>query len=179
MIISPDTAIKSGWVQGIHNVERQLQPNAIDFTLDNAYTVTESPFELYIGEDGTETKRMRGGTEIDPYKEAMKDFATWRLDGGSMIDCLSNMYVEVPNDVAVMLFPRSTITRNGIFLTSGLYDTGFKGHIGFLLHNRSKGRALLGPGVRVGQCMFVSADSVGQYSGGWNHHQGTHTPNVC
>jgi deoxycytidine triphosphate deaminase len=178
MIISPQKAIENGWVKGIYNPELQVQPNAIDFTLDRAYTVTDTAFSLALDSSGREQKQMRGGEELSPEKLSWVDYSTWTIPKRDMIDCLSDMYVEVPNDVAVMLVPRSTLTRNGLILASGLYDTGFQGHIGFLLHNLSSVDAYIGPGVRVGQCMFVAADSVGQYAGGWNHDQGTHTPNV-
>ena len=181
MIISPEAAIENGWIQGIHDPSVQVQPNAIDFTLDHAYSVSYAPFAIALGDDGKEQKKMRGGEEMQPFRHHLCPFndVVWTIEGGGMIDCLSNMYVEVPDDVAVMLVPRSSITRNGLFLTCGLYDTGFKGHLGFLLHNRHTSKAFLGPGVRVGQCMFVAADSVGQYAGGWNHEKGTHTPNLC
>ena len=181
MIISPETAIENGWVQGIHNQDVQVQPNAIDFTLDKAYSVLHRPFCIALDRNGNEEKWMRGGEELQTFDSHLSPAhaPVWTIDGGDMIDCLSDMYVEVPDDVAVMLVPRSSITRNGLFLTCGLYDTGFKGHLGFLLHNRHKQKAFLGPGIRVGQCMFVAADSVGQYAGGWNHEKGTHTPNVC
>ena len=181
MIISPETAIESGWIQGIHNPDVQVQPNAIDFTIDKAYSVKEAPFFIHLGSDGKEVKKMRGGEELQPFRQPfiIPDEPMWCIPGGEQIDCLSDMYVEVPDDVAVILVPRSSITRNGLALTCGLYDTGFKGHLGFLLHNLHRSKAYLGPGVRVGQCMFVAADSVGQYAGGWNHEQGTHTPNLC
>ena len=185
MIISPETAIEGGWIRGIANQELQVQPNAIDFTLDQAYSVKSGPFIMAINTiDGKEEKCMRGGDQLvvqsHPFNSKFADGAnTWIIKGHGMIDCLSNMYVEVPDDVAVMLIPRSSIARNGIILTCGLYDTGFKGHLGFMLHNRHDEAAYIGPGVRVGQCMFISADSVGQYAGGWNHEQGTHTPNLC
>lgn len=180
MIINPETAIENGWVKGIHNKEIQVQPNAIDFTLDKAYSVNVVRFHLYLDDDGTENKGMRGG-EVLQYNSGFNPGLpqnVWRIGPHGMIDCLSDMYVEIPDDVAVILFSRSSITRNGLLITSGLYDTGFKGHIGFLIHNLSEEAAYIGPGVRVGQCMFVSADSAGQYSGGWNHAQGTHTPNL-
>ena len=45
MIINPQTAIDNGWVSGIRNPEVQVQPNAIDYTLDKAFKVNvNQPF---------------------------------------------------------------------------------------------------------------------------------------
>jgi len=60
-----------------------------------------------------------------------------------------------------------------MFLTSGLYDTGFEGHIGCAIHNVI-GTAHIEKGIRFGQVEFHSADSYGTYEGGYNHTDGTH-----
>jgi deoxycytidine triphosphate deaminase len=86
---------------------------------------------------------------------------------------MSDVYVEVPAGVAAKLIIRSTLNRNGIFLTSGLYDAGFKGNLGFVLHNRA-GEAYLAPGTRVGQIEFYKSDSEGLYLGGYNTKEGQH-----
>ena len=36
MYISPQVAIDNGWIKGITDPEKQIQPNAIDFTLDQS-----------------------------------------------------------------------------------------------------------------------------------------------
>jgi deoxycytidine triphosphate deaminase len=74
-----------------------------------------------------------------------------------------------------MLVVRSTLNRNGLFITSGLYDSFFKGNAGFCLHNRSPGVARIAPHTRVGQIMFVKSEFSGvQYSGTYNTKQGQH-----
>lgn len=165
MFISPQVAIDKGWITGFTDPQAQVQPNAIDFTLDRLFTITQTnTFTLT-----KDSKQMRGGDEMLPDSDGM-----WKLyNYPAVYDGQSDMFVNIPEGVVASLIIRSTLNRNGIFLTSGLYDSGFKGHIAFALHNRS-GPAMIEQGVRVGQIMFMTSDSVGQYAGGYNHDQGTH-----
>lgn len=183
MIINPQVAIDNGWVTGIINLEKQVQPNAIDFTLNRLFTITNMPF--FISEDD---KVMRGGNEVAvsthyvrrPSKEHkdkldVYEVEAWELQGQTTYDGMSDVYVNVPQDVAVLpTIVRSTYNRNAVFITSGLYDSGYKGHIGFAVHNNSRGPAYIAPGTRIGQIIFVKAESASMYAGQWSHDEGTH-----
>jgi deoxycytidine triphosphate deaminase len=173
MFINPTVAIERGWVTGIKNPDVQVQPNAIDFTLDHLYEIKHNDFIICNDtvNPGKEIKQMRGTTEISPYPDRRSGVQFYGI-GNSSYDGLSDVYVNLPEDVAAMTIIRSTFNRNGIFLTSGLYDTGYKGHIGFVLHSRI-GTAKIEQGIRIGQIMFVEASSAGVYAGGYNHDVGT------
>jgi len=164
MFISPQTAIDEGWITGFTDPATQVQPNAIDFTLDRLYSITDDNIFTLTKDN----KQMRGGSEMLP-----DDDRNWMLSGHTVFDGQSDMFVDIPEGVVAQLIIRSTLNRNGIYLTSGLYDSGFKGHIAFALHNRS-GVAAIEQGVRVGQIMFMTSDKAGLYAGGYNHEQGTH-----
>ena len=166
MFISPQFAIDNNWISGILDPEIQVQPNAIDFTLDTLYSINDDATFFLSNTD----KKMRGGVE------QLTDDNNWTLSPNKVYDGMSSMYVNVPEGVAALLIIRSTLNRNGIFLTSGLYDSGFQGHIAFALHNRS-GTAVIERGTRVGQIIFVESNSVGMYAGGYNHTAGTHHSN--
>ena len=170
MFISPKIAIEKGWITGIVNPDKQIQPNAIDFTADKAFDVAHEDF--YISE---KHKQMRGGELIEPRPTFYESDAisSWVIPGRGMFDFLSDIYVNVPEGVAAQLVIRSTLSRNGLVLTSGLYDSGFKGHIGFLLHNLHEHDATIAQGTRVGQIIFVQSDSGGMYLGDYNHEHGT------
>ena len=170
MFINPRIAIQKGWITGLTDPNSQVQPNAIDFTADKAFDIADK--EFYVSET---YKQMRGGEQvasIPSYFESTNR-NVWYIAGGQMLDFLSDVYVDLPEGVAAQLVIRSTLARNGLQLVSGLYDSGFKGHIGFLLHNRHKYEALIAEGTRVGQIIFVAASSAGLYSGGYNHNEGT------
>lgn len=168
MFINPKTAISEGWITGIVDPEKQVQPNAIDFTIDKVFSIAVGN-AFVISEAG---KVMRGGATFLPVKDRSSGLEFWNFKEGTMWDCLSDVYVKVPDGVACMLVARSTFTRNGLFLTSGLYDSGFEGHVGFVLHNRA-GLAKVGVGTRCGQIIFIEAQNAGQYAGGYNHEAGT------
>jgi deoxycytidine triphosphate deaminase len=162
MFIKPTTAIANGWIQGITNQEKQVQPNAIDFTLDTLKVLSAD--SAIVSEDH---KKMRELYDVP--STAMG----WILEYRRVYDGTSSMYVDLPEGVAAILYTRSTLARNGVFLVSGLYDSGYKGHIGFTIYPIC-GNITIHPGTRVGQIAFVAAESAKLYAGGWNHEQGTH-----
>lgn len=176
MFINPKVAIEQGWVSGINNQNVQVQPNAIDFTLDRLFNINDN--EFIVCKDpanaNKEMKQMRGGAELAPSPDRRTGVQFFNLDTGSY-DMLSDVFVELPDGVAAMLVTRSTFVRNGLFLVSGLYDTGFKGHVGCVLHNML-GAAKVEKGTRVGQIIFIEASSAGVYAGGYNHAAGTAAP---
>ena len=168
MFISPIAAIDNGWIKGDFSHEN-VQPNAIDFTLDVLFSIDDTK-TFTIGKDH---KKMRGGEKLKPVVDSRDNVEYWRLSPQTCYDGMSDFYVTLPEGVACMTIIRSTLNRNGIFITSGLYDSGYEGHIGFAIHNNS-GFALIEPGTRVGQLIFVQADSDGLYEGGYNHTEGSH-----
>ena len=170
MLINPRLAVEQGWVDGLVNPNKQIQPNAIDFTVDRVFSINDdSVFTI------SETqKQMRTGCEeIEPQVDSDNDEKWWTIEPHTSYDAMSNIYVEVPEGMVANLIIRSTFNRNGIFLTSGLYDSGFKGNIGFAIHNNS-GKAQIAQGTRIGQITFTKSDSEGIYSGGYNTENGAH-----
>jgi len=180
MFINPRVAIENGWVTYPHCDSLQdwadkkfISPNAIDFPIDILYSIHETkPF--FISESG---KIMRGGKQLTPTdKHPLNDNYSdhvWILEPQTCYDGMSNMHVEVPEGVAAYLQVRSTFNRNGIFLVSGIYDSLFKGSIGFVVYNTS-GHAYVVPGTRIGQLIFVESDNSGSYEGGYNTNPGQH-----
>lgn len=175
MFINPRTAIQEGWIRhpdvttiNEWNERKFISPNAIDFTLDRLFNITFTSF--HISEEG---KQMRGGEEVVPITPRNGEPDYWKLNANSVYDGMSNIYVKLPEGVAAQLIIRSTFNRNGIFLTSGLYDSSFCGNIGFAIHNRSA-EAYITPGTRIGQIIFVTSDSAGAYAGGYNTSEGQH-----
>lgn len=182
MFINPKQAIENKWITHPDCdsyqdwVDRKyVCPNAIDFTVDQMFTINNNN----VFSISNEHKTMRGGDVMKalPIHEAKHPHAMWELYKGSY-DAMSQMYVNVPDGVACELIIRSSFSRNGLFLTSGLYDTGFSGHIGFVLHNMiGPAPAYIAVGTRIGQIKFVVAQNEGEYAGGYSHDQGTHWSN--
>jgi len=177
MYISPKTAINEGWIThpNCNTYEdwidhKFVSPNAIDFTIDKLFNIDEKK-TFIISEHG---KTMRGGKEMQPVKidNMTGDVDWWTLNEHQVYDMTSDFYVDIPEGVCCELIIRSTFSRNGIYLTSGIFDSHFSGHIGCALHNRS-GVSIIGKGTRIGQIKFVKSDNALKYAGGYSHDKGT------
>lgn len=164
MFVNPKHAIEQGFIRGIRDEAKQVQPNAIDFTLDRVHRVDGDP--AYLCEDKSRNK-MRSQANVEIVN------GNWLLRGGRVYDGMSDMYIEVPEGMAAILYTRSSFARNGVFIMSGLYDSGYKGHIGFTIYTIG-GEVTIEPGTRIGQVALVSAETAKMYAGGWNHAEGTH-----
>lgn len=183
MLISPEYAIEQQWIthplcESIDDwrENKYLNPNAIDFTLDHLYVPRDfdsdgSRFSLYPNGKSFIERDERVPTAVACNSDGT--YSGWTIAGKSYVECLSDMYVNVPEGVAALLRIRSTLARNGLVLQSGLYDSGFSGHVGCVLHNLHSNDAFIAYQSRIGQIMFVKSDSVGLYEGGYNHEQGS------
>lgn len=182
MFISPQTAIENGWIKkrdGSPISADYIQPNAIDFTIDRVFSTENTgsaarPFkaaDVFINGALQTVKEFPVYVELTAAEDTDPKFdrvPLWTLEPHQSYDFLSDFYVEVPEGVAALLIVRSTFNRGGLFITSGLYDSGYAGNIGAALHNNGNTQAFVGKGVRVGQIIFVSSQSIGTYAGGYN-----------
>lgn len=172
MIISPKTAIKEGWVtwnDKVTDIEKYIQPNALDFDCARIFE-PDLVSAAYLSEH---TKLIRKYNELAPNVDVNGEPA-WRLVSGQAYDFSSNFHVTVPEGVAAQLIIRSTLNRSGIFLTAGLYDQGYSGGIAAMLRI-ANGPFVLAQHTRVGQILFITAESAGiLYAGGYSHAVDTH-----
>ena len=72
--------------------------------------------------------------------------------------------ITIGDDEAGWVITRSTLNRNGLFITSGLYDSGYKGVMAGALHV-NVANAVIKKGTRVGQFLLFKAEAVNQYDG--------------
>lgn len=163
MFVNPQQAVDAGFITGVKDAAKQVQPNAIDFTLDKLMALSQN--DAFVSEGG---KSMRKLEEVP-----VDEDGNWVLEGGRVYDGTSDMFVKVPSGGAALLFTRSTFARNGVFIVSGLYDSGYEGHVGFTIYTIG-GSIKIAKGTRIGQMALVTADAAKQYAGGYNHQQGTH-----
>ena len=85
------------------------------------------------------------------------------LKPGAAYDFTCNEYVDVPNDMAAIIIMRSTFNRLGAFITTGLYDAGFKNYIGGVIHTTIP--FILEPNMRIAQIVFMRSEGIAQYNG--------------
>lgn len=178
MFTNPKDVINSGWIS--HPMCKNLQhwsdnkfisPNAIDFTLDEVLFIKDN--DTAFISNNKKIVKMKQLLTVTPINEG-NDIPYWQLQGGKVYDGTSNMYVEVPEGyVCFPMFTRSTFARNGTFIVSGLFDSGYKGHIGFTIYTMG-GPIDIEMGTRIGQIGFVKSEYAHLYAGGYNHQQYTH-----
>lgn len=136
-------------------VEDHIQPNAYDVRLAKVFRIADEPF--IITEEG---KEHRGGDEVKVGEDGFL-----RLRPG-YYDVLFDHKVEIAEGEAGYLIQRSTLNRNGCFVTSGLYDSGFKGYVAGCLHVTT-GMMITKPGTRLAQFILTEADTGHAYDGSY------------
>ena len=82
-------------------------------------------------------------------------------------DFTCHEFVEVPKNMVALLFIRSTYNRRGAFITTGLYDNGFKNFIGGVLHTMAP--LILEKDARIGQIVFFKTEHTAQYDGSYQY----------
>ena len=145
-----------GLTTNISNLpDDNMQPNAVDLCIDRVWEIGND--EFYIG---IEKKQHRKNT-----KEIFPDSTgEWLLEEGKKYQFDTSHFVNIPEGFAGWLIPRSTLNRNGITITSGLYDSGFQNYVGGVMHVGS-GNARVQKGARVAQFIYIEAETEGMYDG--------------
>ena len=134
-----------------------IQPNAVDIRVSEVFAFTSHSFTL--NEDVTIHR-----------KQALLPGPCWHLTTGRY-QFATEHYVEVPEGVAGLIIPRSSLNRNGIIVTSGLWDSGFKGYLGGTIHVPEGCVFELTANTRIGQFITWSSQSQGTYAGGYNQEK--------
>lgn len=135
--------------------EGDSQPNAVDLRLDKVFKILPNTFEIT-----NEYKKHRGSEEILPDEEGF-----FNLEVGSY-------EVTFNNDVSIFegecgwTVIRSTLLRNGCTLFSGIFDAGFFGKIGSVLHV-NVGPLKIKKDTRVAQFVLFDAETLHLYNGSY------------
>lgn len=132
-----------------------VQPNAVDLRLGKVFRIKNSLFELT-----NEHKSHRGTEELTP-----DDQGFFYLEPGEYEVVMENI-INVGENEAGWVITRSTLNRNGLFLTSGLYDSGYHGVMAGVLHVTA-GPARIKKGTRIGQYLNFNAEMLHAYEGSY------------
>jgi deoxycytidine triphosphate deaminase len=131
------------------------QPNAVDLRLGKVFRIQPTTFEV-----SNEHKHHRGTSEVIP-----NDQGYFHLEPGHYEVVMENI-INVGEGEAGWVITRSTLNRNGLFLTSGLYDSGYHGVMAGVLHV-TVGPAKIKKGTRIGQYLSFNAESLSTYNGSY------------
>ena len=130
-----------------------IQPNAVDLRLKKVFTI--QPDVFIIDED---QKKHRSTIELK-----YDDHGYFTLAPGKYEIVMENE-IEVADGEAGWVITRSTLNRNGVFITSGLYDSGYKGVIAGVLHV-NVGPMKVAVGTRIAQFILFEAEALHSYDG--------------
>ena len=155
MIIS-----RKGSIEGLVNEELQYQPAGTDLTVARIEKLTDSG---RIDFDNSR-REIAQGEEVSPGK----------LDGGEAYRVTYNEKISVPPDAIGLVFPRSSVMRNGCHLVTAVWDPGYEGRGQGLLQVLNPAGVVLEENARVAQMIFLEmAQEVEEgYSG---EYQGENT----
>lgn len=131
------------------------QPNAVDLRLDKVLMIRPSVFTI------TEDEKIHRGTaEVHPDPSGYFILAV-----GSYEVTMENIITVGPAE-AGWVITRSTLNRNGVYLTSGLYDTGYSGVMAAVMHVTC-GPMRIKRGTRIGQYLSFDSEALSQYAGSY------------
>ena len=132
-----------------------VQPNAIDLRIESIQRISNQVFR--ISED---EKTHRGSEPVPTDADGF-----WHLKPGTY-EIIMQGLISLGEDEAGFIITRSILNRNGLFITSGLYDSGYHGVMAGALHVAGAA-AFIKKGTRVAQFLLWHAESLTQYDGSY------------
>ena len=146
--------IKGSAKTTLTNVQLEdIQPNAIDLRVGKIFKINSNEFII-----DEEQKIHRGSTEINVQEDGY-----FHLEPGSYEVIMENA-INVADNEAGFVITRSTLNRNGVFITSGLYDSGYYGIMAGVMHVNC-GIMKIKPGTRIGQYLCFNSEALHSYDG--------------
>ena len=149
--------------------EGDSQPNAVDLRLNKVFEILPTTFEI-----SDDHKKLRETREIFPDEEGY-----FNLQVGSYEVVMSNV-ISVGEFEAGWVITRSTLNRSDIFITSGLYDSGYGidvktrkivgGVMAGCLHVGT-GPAKIKKGTRIAQYLSFNSETLSMYNGSYGNHK--------
>ncbi len=138
----------------------QKQAAGFDVTISKVYSYTKSTHTLSIQK-----------TDNSELEEIFPNSGYFNLGVGAYLIEL-NEITTIPKDAIGILFPRSTLLRNGLDIRSALFDPGYSGQPKVMLvcHRPANVQRF----ARVGQLVLLRSDSefAKQYSGNYQGERG-------
>ena len=131
------------------------QPNAVDLRLGKVFKILPTLFVI-----SEERKQHRTTEELIPDQDGY-----YFLHPGSYEVVMENI-ITVGENEAGWVITRSSLNRNGCFLTSGLYDSGYSGVMAGVLHVAG-GPTKIQKGTRIGQYLNFDAEMLSKYEGSY------------
>ena len=160
--------------------EECIQPNAVDLKIGKVFAPsidTKMELEPLIGVNKT---GHRSFYELfpdfrinNPYNSDKAAGIPNKADQALVYTILPNSFVqfETQHEVEMgegeigWLVARSSLIRNGLIVHSGIYDAGFKGVVGGVIHNPTSQYAFIEANARIAQFLVAQSESIKKYDG--------------
>lgn len=138
-----------------------------DLQLDKVY---ELDGKLFLGIKERETPNLR---EVASFNRKQKSSFLFQPNVYYLVKTIEK--VNMPENIAAMVLPRSTLFRSGIILRTGMVDPGYQGELYFGLINHNTQPAEIELGARFAQIYFVEIKGkpVKTYQGKWQGGRAT------
>jgi len=147
---------KESLITGYLELESQLTCNGFDLTVKKV-----SEFNSCGALDFSNKERVLPETpELFAVKEEKESkFGWWELKTGAY-KIETNEFINLPNNIIGMAFPRSSLLRMGAFTQTGVWDAGFKGKSEFILIVHNPCGLRLKQNARLIQLIFAKIKTV-------------------
>lgn len=87
------------------------------------------------------------------------------IQHGKSINILFNEKIKLPKNMYATFYQRSSFSRKGIFMTTGIYDPSYQGSLGCTIYNMSGDEVSIPKNHRIGQILCFKAEAAGKYKG--------------
>lgn len=147
--------------------KEQLQPNGIDLRIRKVLKVPRnmhSPFRMYA--DGSKHVPDQGVCE----GTLLHDGPAFVLERGYAYSVECYEKVQIPRNVAAMVYGRSTLHRNGVLCRAGVYDSGFNDFVGLMMFPFCD--FWVEKRTRIAQIIFYKSDTSHIYDGQYGLKKG-------
>ena len=134
-----------------------MTPAGIDLRLGGVDRLTINKFCLHRNDDKDIKSETR---EVVPDEDNF-----YSLVPGCPYKIRFENEFDMASDEVGLVFPRSTLVRHGLILTSGIYDPGFRGTGYCTLAVVSGGLFMIQRGARIAHLLLVKAEAYTQYAG--------------
>ena len=148
--------VELGIVDSFIDLKKQLQPAGFDITLKEVY-VFKSPGRIDF------TNEERKISDVEPLKFDERGYVFLKRGAYKVI---FNEYVRIPENIAGICLPRSSLLRSGVTLETALWDPGYEGRSEALLIVENEHGVYLKRNARIGQMIFFKlSNEVKGYEG--------------
>lgn len=140
-----------------------IQPNTVDLRLSKIFRLSSSTFKI----DDKE-KVYRGSFEMRADNQGYFNLAE------GVYEVIMENNISIGENEAGWIITNEDLNRNGVFLTSSLYASGYEGLVAAMMHVTS-GPMRIGKSTKIGQYVSFQAETIrnydGEYEGGKKYDQ--------